>query len=70
MKDIKSESSQDSDFKIDLDDLKFAFERVPQEEPWFEAFRRQDTGEVIYISSGSDHGELVTLNVINCHFLL
>lgn len=38
------------DVKIKLSDLQFSFERVPKEEPWFEAFRRQDTGEVQYMS--------------------
>lgn len=38
------------DVKIKLSEMQFSFERVPREEPWYEAFRRQDTGEVQYMS--------------------
>lgn len=35
---------------INLDELQYSFEMIPEKEPWYEAFRRQDTGEISYLS--------------------
>lgn len=35
--------------QINLDELQYSFEMVPEKEPWYEAFRRQDTGEITYL---------------------
>lgn len=48
-KDVKELGPLD-DVKIKLNDLQFSFERVPNDEPWYDVFRRQDTGEVEYLS--------------------
>ncbi|CAG9817369.1 unnamed protein product [Phaedon cochleariae] len=37
------------DAKVQLDNYKFSFEKVPREAPWYAAFRRIDRGEQTYI---------------------
>lgn len=41
---------------INLNELQYSFEMVPEKEPWYEAFRRQDTGQVTYLPISSDLG--------------
>lgn len=40
--------------QINLDEIKYTFEVVPEHEPWYEAFRRQDTGQVTYLPLNID----------------
>lgn len=35
--------------KLDLDEIKFSFETVPQTESWYKTFQRQDKGEESYL---------------------
>lgn len=48
---LKTESTSENttQSQINLDEVKYSFEIVPEKEPWYEAFRRQDTGQVIYL---------------------
>lgn len=41
--------------KLPKDDLKFSFELLPKSEPWYQTFKRQDKGDIIYTCT-SDPG--------------
>ncbi|KAF5306162.1 hypothetical protein FQR65_LT07438 [Abscondita terminalis] len=47
VKDISNKLQQEKP-QLELDDLKFSFEMVPNAEPWYGTFQRQDKGEECY----------------------
>lgn len=54
---LKNENSSGvRKWQINLDELQYSFEMVPEKEPWYEAFRRQDTGEITYLALNSELG--------------
>lgn len=62
----KKEKQDVNPVKLDLKELQFSFERVPQSEPWYQTFRRQDEGQEYY-TCFSDSGKICFFFVEHIH---